>query len=603
MIGTTLGHYRITGKLGHGGMGEVYRAEDTKLKRQVALKVLPHELADDSERLARFQREAEMVAALNHPNIVTMFSVEEDDGVHFLTMELVDGKSLDEMIPSIGLGLQQIFDIAIPMADALSTAHERGIIHRDLKPANVMVNADNRVKVLDFGLAKLTGSDQGAGDEDATEALTQEGKVLGTVPYMSPEQVQGKPLDARSDVFSLGVMIYEMATGNRPFAGETSADLISSILRDSPSSISELKGELPHHLGRVVRHCLEKDSNRRYQSALDVRNELEDLQKEIQSGAVHSETVQLDASTGTSTAAESRGRGRWVPAIVVGAAIVVIGFLGWRLLVPGDEPLSLSQPTPPLSSEVQDRPSIAVLYFDNLSGEEELEWLRSGLTDMLVTDLSQSPDLRVLSTDRLYQILSDMNKLDERITSFEVVREVAQQAGADTVILGSFAKLGDTIRISIKIQEASTGEILKAESVDASAQEDIFARIDDLSRNIRQSIELPEAPAAVADRDLSEVSTASVEAYKAFVEAEELHYQTREQEAIELYRKAAEIDPGFAMAWAKLSTSHGNLGMLQEARGFAEKAMEHLDRLTEVEQAYVEGRYYGQKLETIPRAI
>ncbi len=597
MIGTTLGHYEITAKLGHGGMGEVYRATDTRLKRNVALKVLPHDLSDDADRLARFQREAEMVAALNHPNIVTLYSVEQDEGVHFLTMELVEGKDLDEMIPSVGFGIDRIFEIAIPLADALSSAHERGIIHRDLKPANIMCTADGRVKVLDFGLAKPTTDDE-AGDDEATAALTQEGKVLGTVPYMSPEQVQGKPLDARSDVFSMGIILYEITTGSRPFGGDTSADLISSILRDNPSSVTDLKGQLPHHLGRIIRHCLEKDPKRRYQSALDVRNELEDLKRELQSGILDTETAAIAAAT----APPPERRFKWLPAVAVAAIAVLGAGLIWRALTPGDETIPLTEPAATLSTDPS-QPSVAVLYFDNLSGDEELDWLRSGLTDMLVTDLSQSPDLRVLSTDRLYQILADMKKLDERITSFEVVRDVATEANADTVILGSFAKLGETIRISIKVQEASTGEILKSDSVDASVQEDIFARIDDLSRNIRQSIELPEAPATVADRDLTEVSTASVEAYRAFVEAEELHYQSREQEAIELYRKAAEIDPEFAMAWAKLSTAHGNIGMQEEALTYAEKAMEHLDRLTEMEQAYVEGRYYGRTLETVPRAI
>jgi tetratricopeptide (TPR) repeat protein/tRNA A-37 threonylcarbamoyl transferase component Bud32 len=599
MIGTTIGHYRITDKLGHGGMGEVYRAEDTKLKREVALKVLPHDLSDDTERLTRFQREAEMVAALNHPNIVTIFSVEEDNGVHFLTMELVDGKGLDELIPSVGLKLDSIFEIAVPLADALSTAHERGIIHRDLKPANVMITDEGRVKVLDFGLAKLTGDDEEASEEDATQALTQEGKVMGTVPYMSPEQVQGKALDARSDIFSMGIILYEMATGSRPFGGDTSADLISAILRDNPASITELKGELPHHLGRVVRHCLEKDPKRRYQSALDVRNELEDLRREVHSGVVHSETVAI----GVAQTQQSPTR-RWLPVAGLVAALLAVTFLGWRVFAPGageDAPVDISPAV--TKTEAPAQPSIAVLYFDNLSGDPELEWLRSGLTDMLVTDLSQSPDLRVLSTDRLYQILSDMEKLDERITSFEVVSEVAEEADADTVILGSFAKLGDTIRISIKVQEAATGEILQAESVDARVQEDIFARVDDLSRNVRQSIELPEQPVTVTDRDLTEVSTTSVEAYRAFVEGEALHYQSRELEASELYRKAAEIDPNFAMAWAKLSTTHSNLGMNAESKSYAEKAMEHLDRLTETEQAYVEGRYYGRTLETVPRAI
>ncbi|MGB5815893.1 MAG: serine/threonine-protein kinase, partial [Thermoanaerobaculia bacterium] len=307
MIGTTLGHYKIVGKLGHGGMGEVFRAEDTKLKREVALKVLPSDLSGDEERLSRFQREAESIAALNHPNIVTIYSVEEDGGTHFLTMELVGGKSLDKIIQKNGLPLDEVFDIAVPFADALSSAHEKGIIHRDLKPANVMVSEECRVKILDFGLAKLLQESDEAqsADDQATEALTEEGRILGTIPYMSPEQVQGRELDARSDIFSLGIILYEMVTGDRPFAGDTSADLISAILRDTPDSASEVKMDLPHHLGRIIRHCMEKNPKRRYQSALDVRNELEGLRQEIASGLVHTESAVM-------AAARPSGRPKWL---------------------------------------------------------------------------------------------------------------------------------------------------------------------------------------------------------------------------------------------------------------------------------------------------
>jgi non-specific serine/threonine protein kinase len=281
MIGQTLSHYSILDKLGEGGMGTVYLAEDTSLGRRVALKVLPSQMASDPDRLRRFKREAKTVAALSHPNIVTLYSVEESDYGHFITMELVEGESLEELIGAHGLSLEKIFSIAIPLADALSAAHRQGITHRDLKPANVMITGDGRVKILDFGLAKLQ-PESGAPEEPemATLALTREGMVMGTVPYMSPEQVQGRRVDHRADIFSLGVLLYEMATGTRPFKGETSADLISSILRDAPQPVTEVNVDLPNHLGRVVNRCLEKDLQRRYQTALDVKNELEQLQKE-----------------------------------------------------------------------------------------------------------------------------------------------------------------------------------------------------------------------------------------------------------------------------------------------------------------------------------
>jgi len=278
MIGSTLSHYRVLEKLGEGGMGEVYRAEDTRLKRQVALKVLPEGMARDPERLRRFQREAEAIASLNHPGIVTIFSVEEADGVHFLTMELVSGQRLDEMVPSGGMTLEGFIELAVPLVEALVAAHDRGITHRDLKPANIMVTDDGQLKVLDFGLAKLrqpdTISDQ---TQLPTEALTQEGLVLGTIPYMSPEQLEGRQVDHRSDVFSVGVVLHEMITGERPFKGKSSASLITAILRDRPESVGRLRADVPLALERVILRCLQKDPDRRYQTAKDLRNELEEL--------------------------------------------------------------------------------------------------------------------------------------------------------------------------------------------------------------------------------------------------------------------------------------------------------------------------------------
>jgi hypothetical protein len=282
-----LAHYRLMGPLGAGGMGEVYLAEDTRLARRVAVKILPPHLAAEPERLQRFEQEARALAALNHPNIVTIYSVEETDGIHFLAIELVDGVTLAEKIPDGGLALEPFFDLSVPLVDSLAAAHESGIIHRDLKPNNVMVSKKGRVKVLDFGLAKLRRDPVFDGEESeiSTDLLTGEGRVVGTVAYMSPEQLRGERLDPRTDIFSLGVLLYEMTTGDRPFQGDTSAELMSSILRDAPPPLSENRHELPDHLGRILRRCLEKDPDRRYQTARDLRMELEDLRDEAARGA------------------------------------------------------------------------------------------------------------------------------------------------------------------------------------------------------------------------------------------------------------------------------------------------------------------------------
>jgi serine/threonine protein kinase/Tol biopolymer transport system component len=329
--GQQLLHYRLVEKIGEGGMGEVFVAEDTKLHRRVALKVLPQGMATDAERRARFEREARAVAALNHPNIVTLHSIEEANtstgspstgsgqAVHFITMELIEGQTLAELSPKRGLSPDRLLEIAIPLADAVSRAHRDGITHRDLKPDNVMVDAEGRLRVLDFGLAKLhgpSGLQMGTQAETATAtAVTQEGKILGTVAYMSPEQAEGKEVDARSDVFSLGTILYEMATGARPFRGDTHASTIGAILKDEPASASDVKPSLPDHLGRIIRRCLAKQPDRRYQNAGDLRIELEELKAEL--------------AAGTATKAASSAR-RWIP-VGIGAVVVIAALFALKL--------------------------------------------------------------------------------------------------------------------------------------------------------------------------------------------------------------------------------------------------------------------------------
>ncbi|HKK72304.1 MAG TPA: serine/threonine-protein kinase, partial [Candidatus Krumholzibacteria bacterium] len=286
MIGKTLAHYEVTGLLGSGGMGDVWRARDTRLGRDVALKVLPDAVTHDPERRARFEREARAIAAIDHPNVVTIYAVEEAEGHLLLSMEVVEGQTLGELIPPGGLPLDRILEIATPMASALAAAHGRGITHRDLKPANVMVRPDGQVRILDFGLAKLV--DGSPEVEDATIAVdaTAEGRVLGTTAYMSPEQAEGKPVDPRTDVFALGILLYQMATGEKPFVGDTPISTITSILRDEPRPMHELKPELPTQLGRIIGRCLQKDPENRYDTAKGLMFELENLQEDSSSSSM-----------------------------------------------------------------------------------------------------------------------------------------------------------------------------------------------------------------------------------------------------------------------------------------------------------------------------
>lgn len=339
MIGRTLAHYEILEKIGSGGMGEVYLAEDTKLDRKVALKVLPPELAESEERRARFTREAKAIAALNHPNIVTVYSVEEDDGVHFITMELVRGKTLSELLPKSGFSLNKFFDIAIPLTDAVAAAHQEGITHRDLKPDNVLMGDDGRIKVCDFGLAKFRSeSAAGSSSELPTKAMTQEGLIVGTVAYMSPEQAEGKAIDTRSDIFSLGIVLYEMLTGRRPFEGDSPTSILSSILKDTPRAVTELEPSVPRELGKLVKRCLAKDPIRRYQTAIDVRNELEETKHDIDSGEL-----------GTAASPSKRPS----PTRRVVAAVALLAALGGILFYTLVSPEANSTRVPRLANPVQ----------------------------------------------------------------------------------------------------------------------------------------------------------------------------------------------------------------------------------------------------------
>jgi serine/threonine protein kinase/roadblock/LC7 domain-containing protein len=336
--GSRLGPYEIVATLGSGGMGEVYRARDTRLGRDIAIKVLPIDPAADQERRDRFEREARAVAALNHPNIVTIHAVEESDGVPFFTMECIEGQTLRDLIPERGLPLDQLLKIAIPLTDAVGAAHQRGILHRDLKPANVMVTAEGRVKVLDFGLAKLKEASLPAPDALQPTALaTGEGRIFGTVAYMSPEQAEGKPVDQRSDVFSLGVVLFEMATGERPFKGDTSVSTISAILKDTPSSVTNLRPELPRDLGRIVKHALSKDPEHRYQTAKDLRNDLETLKEDLDSGELRV------ASTRPAPLVRRRPWWMWAAGVAGACALVAAGMLVSRQ-TKTPEPLIVPRP-------------------------------------------------------------------------------------------------------------------------------------------------------------------------------------------------------------------------------------------------------------------
>jgi tetratricopeptide (TPR) repeat protein len=610
LVGRTLGPYRVLESLGSGGMGHVYVAEDTQLDRRVALKVLPPDMAEHPDKLARFEREAKAVAKLSHPGIVTLLTgLQKEEGVSFLTMELVEGETLSKSIPAHGFPLERFLSLAIALTDAVSAAHRQGILHRDLKPDNVMLTPDGRLKVLDFGLAKLR-YDADVDDKTMreTQSVTQDGRIVGTVAYMSPEQAQGLPVDHRSDIFTLGILLYEMATGERPFRGNTNLSVLSSILKDTPRPASELRDDVPKPLARMIQRALEKRPEDRYQSTTDLRRDLEDLKRDVDTGE-----LVLRTTGGRPRLEVPRARRRWALPAAIGAALVVFGAMA-ALFTRGQ---------PPAAAE-DGRRSVAVFYFDNLSGDHELDWLRTGLTDMLVTNLSQSPGLRVLGTTRLYQLLEDAGHRDDRTVSGPVVESVSRRAGATTALVGSFVRAGSQIRISASVQDPRSGEVLASERVEGDAENGLFTLVDELTGRLKKRLEPKAAPRLaevelapwnwkqkekrleqekLEEKKLEEVTTSSLEAFKYYTEGNRLHDRLQEKDAQSYFEKAVQADPGFAMALAKLSVVHANQGNLAEARAYAAKAVEKSGSLPACERAYIEGRNYSLDPGSIEKAV
>ena len=578
--GQHLGHYRILRLIGQGGMGAVFLAEDTKLHRKVALKVLPTEMASNADRLARFQREAQAVAALNHPHVVTIHSVEEEGGIHFLTMELVEGMSLNHAIPPGGLPLAKVFDIGIALADALAAAHEKGILHRDLKPANVMVTRDGRVKVLDFGLAKLvsrsSGEGRAAGGAAVSSAptetaprdrsLTDTGLAVGTVPYTSPEQVGGETVDARTDIFSLGVVLYEMATGRRPFGGKSNAETISSILRDAPRPVTEARQDAPRHLGRIIDHCLQKDPEARFQSAKDVRNELRGLRSEL--------------DPAPSRATIGVGGSRPWPWAAGGAAVLVIAvaalWLGGRRLIEPGPAGQAAKPSGDAASATStpDAKSIAVLPFVNMSSDAEQEYFSDGISEELLNLLAKIRQLRVTSRSSAFSFKGQ--KLE--------IREIARRLNVAHVLEGSVRKSGNRVRITAQLIKADSDAPLWSQTYDRTL-DDIFAIQDEIASDVVKHLRVTLLGAAPSARKTNP------EAYALYLQAVQLGRQ-RTTEGLErsdaLFRKVLEIDPRYAPAWdefARNSMNEASLGLLSGEEAYA-RASEAAGKALQIDPEY-----------------
>jgi pentatricopeptide repeat protein len=612
-VGRTVGRYRILAELGRGGMGVVYRALDTTLNREVALKVLPADVVSDPERRRRFLREAQTASRLEHAHIGVIHEVGEADGVSFIAMELVRGESLGQLVARGGLTTARAVELATEVVEGLARAHETGIIHRDLKPANVMITEDGHAKIIDFGLAKLVEAGEPSGAAETIPASTDAGVIKGTASYMSPEQARGQRLDARSDLFSLGVMLYEMLSGRLPFQAPSYMDTLHAISHD-PAPPLTLSGpaagpEAQHDLQRLLDKCLEKDPNARYQTARDLVVDLRSARRRLDGATTSGSHV----AVGVASAAPSVST--WRPALMWAVPLLVVvasGVFWWTRRAPA--------PPPPLTDS--GKPSLAVLYFQNNTGSPQLDWLRTGLTDMVVTDLAQSPDIEVLGTDRLYQILSELKRQNDAVISFDIVQELARRAGVKHVLVGNYVKSGDAIRINITLQEAASGKIVTADRVEAANESSLFLTVDDLTRRVKAKFSLTdrgfragaprfEAPGPTPGasstagyfRDLAEVTTSSTEAYRYYAQGIDLHQRGQEKEAEPLLEKAIEVDPTFALALTKLAVVENNLGHTNKREEYAKRAIDHADRLSPRERYYIEGYYYSLRSETMARAI